>query len=191
MPTNPLDRRDFIKTVLAAFPVLSLDWDSFPRGRAGEFGGAGAAAGPYDAIVIGAGIGGLASAAAFARQGFKVLVLEKHNKPGGYATVFKRPGGFTFDASLHSTTVGERDGVHNLIPGFPEIKDVTFVPHTDVWRAVYPDDDIRFPARNVPGVIRLLTDRFPDEQAGIQGLFDDMQGLSDDIGKLSAAGGSG
>ncbi len=189
MSINPLDRRDFIKTVLAAFPVLSLDWDSFPRGRAGED-GAGAPAGPYDAIVIGAGLGGLGCGAAFARQGFKVLVLEKHNKPGGYATTFKRSGGFVFDASLHSTTVGERDGVHNLIPGFPEIKDVTFVPHTDVWRAVYPDDDIRFPARNIPGVIRLFTDRFPDEQAGIQGLFDDMQGLSDDIAKLSAAGGA-
>lgn len=189
MPFNPLDRRDFIKAVLAAFPVLSLDWDSFPRGRAGEDGTPGAPAGPYDAIVIGAGLGGLGCGAAFARQGFKVLVLEKHNKPGGYATTFKRSGGFVFDASLHSTTVGERDGVHNLIPGFPEIKDVTFVPHTDVWRAVYPDDDIRFPARNIPGVIRLLADRFPDEQAGIQGLFDDMQGMSDDIGKLSAAGG--
>ncbi len=190
MPTNPLDRRDFIKTVLAAFPVLSLDWDAFPRGRAGEGGGPAAASGPYDAIVIGAGLGGLSCGAAFARQGFKVLVLEKHNKPGGYATVFKRSGGFVFDASLHSTTVGERDGVHNLIPGFPEIKDIEFVPHTDVWRAIYPDDDIRVPARNVPGVIRLLADRFPDEQAGIQSLFNDMQGLSDDIGKLSAAGGN-
>ena len=36
---------------------------------------------------------------------------------------------FVFDASLHSTGAGERDGIRNLISGFPEIKDIEFVPH--------------------------------------------------------------
>lgn len=34
------------------------------------------------------------------RQGFKALVLEQHDKPGGYATAFRRLGGFAFDVSL-------------------------------------------------------------------------------------------
>jgi len=68
----------------------------------------------------------LSCAAAFARKGFKPLVLEQHYVPGGYASRFKRPGGFVFDVSLHSTTVGERG---DLIPGFPEIKEVEFMPH--------------------------------------------------------------
>ena len=71
-----------------------------------------------------AGNGGLACAAAFARQGYKALVLEQHDKPGGYATAFARPGGFVFDVSLHSTNADERDGAPNLIPGFPEITEV-------------------------------------------------------------------
>jgi all-trans-retinol 13,14-reductase len=181
MTRIPLDRRDFLKTVLAGIPLARLDWSALPRGRRQKAGDA------YDAIVIGAGLGGLSCGAAFARQGFKVLVLEKHSKPGGYATTFKRAGGFVFDASLHSTTVGERDGVHNLIPGFPEIKDVAFVPHPNVYRAIYPDDDIRVPARDVPGYIKLLTARFPEEREGIQGLFDDMTGIAADINTLSAA----
>ncbi|MCX6560617.1 MAG: NAD(P)/FAD-dependent oxidoreductase [Candidatus Aminicenantes bacterium] len=181
MTPNRLDRRDFLKTVLAGIPLAGRDWTAFPRGRGPQAGGA------YDAIVIGAGLGGLSCGAAFARQGFKVLVLEKHSKPGGYATTFKRPGGFVFDASLHSTTVGERDGVHNLIPGFPEIKDVAFAPHPNIYRAIYPDDDIRVPARDVPGYIKLLTDRFPEEKEGIQALFDDMTGIAGDINALSAA----
>lgn len=37
------------------------------------------------AIVIGAGIGGIATAARLARQGFSVTVLEKNEKPGGRA----------------------------------------------------------------------------------------------------------
>jgi prolycopene isomerase len=54
----------------------------------------------YDAIVIGSGNGGLAAAAKLAKEGVKVLVLEQHNLPGGFATSFVR-GRFEFEASLH------------------------------------------------------------------------------------------
>ena len=177
-------RRDFVKTILAGIPLAALDWDSFPKKTA-----KGAADAAWDAIIIGSGLGGLSAAAAFARQGFKALVLEQHTAPGGYATTFKRPGGFVFDVSLHSTTVGERNGIHNLIPGFPEIADVEFVPHRTLYRVIFPDDDIRVPAKDVPGYIKLLTDRFPAEKEGIAGLFEDMKGLAADVSKLSQAQG--
>ncbi|MCX6577441.1 MAG: NAD(P)-binding protein [Candidatus Aminicenantes bacterium] len=139
-----MDRRDFLKSALAALPLLRLDWDSFPKAKQPR---------PddkdFDAIVIGSGLGGLSCAAAFARQGYKPIVLEQHSQAGGYATTFKRPGGFTFDASLHSTTVGERQGVRNLIDGFPEITEVEFVPHPHLYRAIFPDYDIRVPQRNI------------------------------------------
>lgn len=54
----------------------------------------------YDAVVIGAGNGGLMAAARLAKEGKKVLLLEKHNLPGGSATSFRR-GRFEFEASLH------------------------------------------------------------------------------------------
>ena len=44
----------------------------------------------WDAIVVGAGLGGLGCATALAREGLKVLVLERHNKVGGYAHQFVR-----------------------------------------------------------------------------------------------------
>ena len=165
-------------------PGAGLDWDSLPTARASQSGG-----NQFDAVVIGAGLGGLSCAAAFARQGFKPLILEKHDKPGGYATTFRRPGGFVFDVSLHSTTVGERNGIHNLIPGFPEITDVEFVPHRTLYRAVFPSHDIRVPPKDLPGYIKTLVGHFPEEEAGIRALFDDMQGVSDDIQKFSRAGG--
>jgi len=46
----------------------------------------------YDVIVIGAGIGGLACAAKLARNGLKVLVLEKNPHVGGTSYLFKRNG---------------------------------------------------------------------------------------------------
>jgi len=37
----------------------------------------------YDVVVIGAGNGGLTAAAGLAKKGFKTLLLERHNVPGG------------------------------------------------------------------------------------------------------------
>jgi phytoene dehydrogenase-like protein len=184
MPNNEIPRREFIKSVLGGMAVVALDWNSFPRGSRKSL-----TDNQFDAVIIGSGLGGLSCAAAFARQGFKPLVLEQHDKPGGYATTFARPGGFVFDVSLHSTTVGERNGLHNLIPGFPEITDVEFLPHPHLYRAIFPDYDIRVPQKDLKGYIGILIGYFPEEKEGIAGLFDDMKGLSNDIGRLSAARG--
>lgn len=55
----------------------------------------------YDVIIVGAGIGGLTCGAALAKAGKKVLICERHAKPGGYVTSFQRAG-FTFDGGLQS-----------------------------------------------------------------------------------------
>jgi len=186
MSPNAWERRDFLKSLLAGLPLAAWDWSAFPRG---DRQGRGQAAGGCDAVVIGAGLGGLSAAAAFARQGYKVVVLEQHSVPGGYASSFTRPGGFTFDVSLHSTTVGIRDGIPNLIYGFPEIHDVVFGPHKPLYRAIYPDYDIRVPHRDVPGYVALLKKLFPGDGAAIDGIFADMKGLADDVGRLSSGAG--
>jgi phytoene dehydrogenase-like protein len=180
MNTDGINRRDFIKSVLGGISVAALDWSSFPTAEGTELG-----ENEFDAVIIGSGLGGLCCAAAFARQGFKSLVLEQHSVPGGYATTFKRPGGFEFDVSLHSTVIGERNGVPNLIPGFPEITDVHFVPHPNLYRAIFPEHHFRVPQKNLPSYIRILSGNFPEEADGIVALMDDMTGIAEDIRKLS------
>lgn len=54
----------------------------------------------YDAIIIGAGIGGLVCGCYLAKSGLKVLVLEQHFKAGGYCTSFQRKG-YNFDVGVH------------------------------------------------------------------------------------------
>jgi phytoene dehydrogenase-like protein len=183
MPQNDYTRRDLIRAALAAAPLAAFNWDAFPAQADTRNGD------EFDAVVIGSGLGGLSCAAAFARKGYRPLVIEQHDKPGGYATAFSRPGGFVFDVSLHSTSVGERNGIHNLINGFPEIADVQFVAHPYLYRAIFPKHDIRVRQRNVSRYEAQLTDLFPEEWAGIKGLFAEMQALSGDIEKLSRAQG--
>jgi len=48
------------------------------------------------ALVIGAGVGGLATAVRLAHAGYRVTVLERHDGPGGRAGAFQSMG-FTFD----------------------------------------------------------------------------------------------
>ena len=54
----------------------------------------------YDIVVIGAGNGGLTVCCEAAMKGVKVILLEQHNLPGGYATSFVR-GRFEFETSLY------------------------------------------------------------------------------------------
>jgi phytoene dehydrogenase-like protein len=177
-----MDRREFMASMVGGLSMLPLDWSSFPTGASTATQGD-----LFDVVIIGSGLGGLSCAAAFARQRFKPLVLEQHDRPGGYATSFKRPGGFEFDVSLHSTSVGERNGVHNLISGFPEITDIEFLPHPCLYRVLFPGHDIRVPQRDLKGYINLLARYFPDEREGIEEIFGDMQGSASDIGRLMAS----
>lgn len=54
----------------------------------------------FDLIVIGSGISGMGVASILAKEGKKVLLLERHYTIGGYTHVFKRPG-YEWDVGIH------------------------------------------------------------------------------------------
>lgn len=123
----------------------------------------------YDAVIIGAGIGGLVCGCYLAKAGMKVLIVEQHYKPGGYCTSFKRQG-FTFDAAAHSFG-GYRNGPLGII--FKEleidkkIKILRFDP-TDI--IVTPDVRVCFWA-DVDKTIQQLQSIFPEERNNIINFF--------------------
>ncbi len=63
---------------------------------------------PYDLVVIGGGMGGLAAAAMAQRLGLRTALLEAHTKLGGCAGYFRR-GPYTFDAGA-TALMGLRPG---------------------------------------------------------------------------------
>jgi phytoene dehydrogenase-like protein len=80
----------------------------------------------FDAIAIGSGLGGLIAAALYARAGYRVLVLERNQRYGGAATVY-RHGALAIEVSLH-----EIDGL--------DAED----PKGSIMRALGLDRDIPF-----------------------------------------------
>ncbi|EQC44871.1 NAD(P)/FAD-dependent oxidoreductase [Bacteriovorax sp. Seq25_V] len=64
----------------------------------------------YDVVVIGSGLAGMTAANKLALDGRSVLLLEAHNKLGGFATWFRRPASegerHIFDISLHGFPYG-------------------------------------------------------------------------------------
>ena len=65
-------------------------------------------------IVIGAGIGGLTSAALLAKRGYRVDVFEQAMVTGGCASTFRRRG-FTFDVGATQVAGLEPGGIHHQI----------------------------------------------------------------------------
>ena len=63
----------------------------------------------YDVIVVGGALAGLSAALMLADKGKDVLVLERHNLPGGLATSYVR-GGIEIEATLHEMmSIGSKE----------------------------------------------------------------------------------
>jgi all-trans-retinol 13,14-reductase len=83
----------------------------------------------WDAVVVGAGIGGLVCGAYLAASGRSVLVLEQHDVAGGNSQVFRRRRAYEFDVGVHYLGDCGPDGVLPAILAGVGLRDrVTFRP---------------------------------------------------------------
>ncbi|MFH0826203.1 MAG: NAD(P)/FAD-dependent oxidoreductase [Pseudomonadota bacterium] len=143
--------------------------------------------GAYDAAVIGSGLGGLTFAGYMAKNGYKVLVLEQHDVPGGYATTFSRDGGrFTFDVSLHQTSLA--GSTRQILEDLDVLKKVRFYKCKELFRYVCGDLDIKCPGGDPKALERILTEKFPDEKKGIEHFLGEMSGIVEETERLSMGG---
>lgn len=84
--------------------------------------------GPYDAIVIGSGIGGMTTAACLSKLGQKVLVLEQHYTAGGFTHAYAR-NGYEWDVGVHYIgEVGSRKSLTRRLFDFVSDGELQWAP---------------------------------------------------------------
>lgn len=129
----------------------------------------------YDVVVIGAGNGGLTAAASLAQKGLKVLLLERHNVPGGCATSFCR-GRFEFEVALHQLSgfgTKEKPGpLRMFLDSLGVVDCLDWVVMENLYRVVLPGKlDLTLSADRTR-LIATLQERFPEESKAIEDFFD-------------------
>ena len=161
-------RRMFLKTMLMAGSAAAIDWTGFSA-----LASAVQNKKDHPVVVIGAGLGGLVSAAYLSKFGFPVTLIEQHSIPGGYATTFERDD-FTFDVSLHATVA--EHAMPQMILADLGVWDKLKVAYTpELRRIITSDFDVTLPAKNPEGVKQNLSKVFPHEKQGIYDFYAQME----------------
>jgi len=138
----------------------------------------------YDAVVIGAGNGGLTAAAKLQQEGLNVLLLERHNIPGGAATSFCR-GRFEFEVALHQLSglgTPEKPGLLRLqLDKLGVMEDLEFVEISDLYHVATADGFRITLKTNREDTIAVLKEKFPHETKAIQKYFDLLARYANDM----------
>lgn len=129
----------------------------------------------FDAVVIGAGNGGLTAATTLQRNCCQTLLLERHNVPGGCATTFVR-GDFEFEVALHQLSgVGTEDRpflMRKMFKDLGVLDKIELVQEHELYRLIVPGQlDITLPA-SWTGMQKTLKEAFPAESDNITRFFD-------------------
>ncbi len=127
----------------------------------------------FDIVIIGAGLGGLSAAGYLAKAGKKVLVLEHHTVPGGYAHEFRR-GKYRFEVALHAL-----DGAAPGGWSYPILKDLEVFDQVHFHR-IDPFYTVQFSKQKIVAYADLMmyesemVKHFPHERDGIHKIIADM-----------------
>lgn len=130
----------------------------------------------WDVIVIGAGLGGLSAAATLAGRGLRVLVLEQHVVPGGYAHHFlRRVRGtrtvYDFDVALHQTgDLAPGREMRAMLDELGVLARIRPIRFPVAYRTRGPAHDLSVPA-DAADYEQRLGALFPDHRAGLRDLF--------------------
>ena len=130
----------------------------------------------YDAIVIGSGMGALAFASIMAKlRKWRVLVLERHFKIGGFTHTFSRPGGWTWDVGVHYVGEMGQGMTGRKLFDFVTDGQVDWSPMPDVYDVfVYPGLTVKVP-KGRANFERTLVEAFPAEKQAIGEYFRDIK----------------
>ncbi|MGG6237297.1 phytoene desaturase family protein [Nodosilinea sp. AN01ver1] len=138
----------------------------------------------FDYVVLGAGLGGLSTAACLTRQGYRVAVLEKHYLPGGCCHTFDY-GDYRFCADVHYISqCGPGQAIDQFLHYID--REVTFNPLDPdcIDRVITPVVDFAIPLGWETFRHRLLN-QFPEAAGPINRYCDEIKRLHREMHDLN------
>ena len=139
----------------------------------------------YEAIIIGSGAGGLTAAVALAQAGKKVLVLEQHDRPGGWTHSFTLQG-YRFSPGVHYIgDLQEGGGLRGIYDGLGVSQDLTFCElNPDGYdHVIVGNKRVDFP-KGREKLIERLKSHFPHEAKGISGYFTELIRMMEALARI-------
>ena len=138
-------------------------------------------------VIIGAGLGGLFCGAILAKEGWQVVVLEKHYTAGGGLHTFTRHGQ-VFDTGMHYVAGFEEEGALRKLCGYLGIMNkLDFTPLDsqgfDVLRVGPDGAEYRFPVGEEAFTAQMCR-YFPHQQAQIRAYMGDLAAITDPVEML-------
>lgn len=127
--------------------------------------------GEYDVAIIGSGLGGLAAGVLLSKAGKRVIILERHFKPGGFTHTFKRPG-YEWDVGVHY--VGQVNDNSSMMKKLFDVVTENNLEWDDAGeiydQAIIEGETFNF-RKGKDNLKADLKERFPDEHIAIDKYF--------------------
>jgi phytoene dehydrogenase-like protein len=123
----------------------------------------------YDVIIIGAGIGGLTCGCYLAQEGLNVLIVEQHDKVGGYCGSFER-NGYSFDIGVHYLGGVKKWELSKILEDL-ELKDRIKFNQLDPTDKIIMPDNITYFRANPEDTVNEFKKSFPKQKANIDAFF--------------------
>lgn len=131
----------------------------------------------YDAIVVGAGVGGLICANLLAAAGMKTLLVEQHYVVGGYCSTFTRKN-FKFDAASHFyPLLGNRDSITGRLLDRLRVE-TGWVKMDPVDHFHFPDGSNYSVPADFDSYFNDLLQMFPQEREALGAFFEEVKALN-------------